>query len=620
MPRGSVPQRTVLPLILASAGVCAALTTQGQWWTALALLFCPGWGISRILSRANRGFGLAGSSLCLSFLVLAAIPVVSTTAWINLDQDQMGPLLLAIMLILVLLGMNRLQRWDRWKAKQPPPHQPMPAWPSRTFACLIVLGLALVALVFAEPFGIAKSGTLHLWEAGRAMGWARGGENPFLAGTPLPINGVLSAATAGLFLASGIHPVIGVQLLMASALTAVLFHIAEGISRLWGNIGGLRAMLAFLLGLNPLASFFLLGAQHRGEILPSLSPGFDDGLTVALQPFLEGSQLSLTLAFTAMLLSCTLSTLRRASYHVPRLAGAAAFGLAVTSPPTMLLLLPAWIVGIAMSHVACRHHPDNDPNPGNPIRRAGEPLLLRSPFWRPVIPIVVGGWLGLLLADPVQPSLMPARPVAWAILASVGPACLLFMPGIRHLNASPGREAFFFSGIVTLVAATAMSIDLYGDQGEHAVRILSLLLAIPCANGVIKMIEIHRSRARTILSAMVVFLVPAQIAVVYEHAQRPVTLVINMESGVSPASQIASPEGNRIEILQKVSRDIPADAVIISDEFRSPASREIATLITGRSLLGQRVDQTGSPRWEREAELRRALVKRLALGDGTALA
>ncbi len=598
-------RRRPLPLLLAVAGLALWWLSPGTWAAALPLLFCPGWGLSRLLSVADRNFGVAGSALCLSLLIAGLVPLIP-----GLHPASWGAVLHAASLLLTVLGTWRLAAYDRWRAGQPAHPDPMPLWPARTATCLVVIAVAVTAVLLAEPLLRPAETSARPELAARALAWTTQGEDPFRAGHPPRVGLLPATAIAALSAGSGVHALVLAGLVALSCLVATLLFVGEGISRLWGNRGATRAMLALLLGLNPLATFFLLGASEQDDPVGALTPAFDPGLTTALLPFLQGSADALVLAFTAMLLSCTLSTLRRASTHVPRLLAAAAAGLALTRPEAALLLAPGWILGIAMAHVACRGNPDNDRH--STTRRAGEPAVLRAPFWRPVLHLAAGLGLALWFVEAPAPVLAShPRVVAWGLLAAVGPTCLLFMPGIRHLNASPGREAFFFVGLVTVMVVLGVTLDTFGDRGAMVVRLLSLVLAVPCANGALKMIEIHGDRARVLLAVIVLGILPAPWLVLTVTASSPRALVLD-DPARDAVLHAPALEPALVRALLETREDSPHGAVLILAPASSRADGALAVLLAERSLLDTDADDP-------EAERRRGLVDRIARGDGTAL-
>ncbi len=601
------PRRFALPLILAVLGAAAVAFGHAGLPVACALLFCPGWGAARLLSVADRNFGVFGAAICTSILLLGLAPRLPFVG-----RDDLMALVAVSSVVLCLAGTWRMRRYDRWLEMIGRPNDPMPLWPARTPMCIGLAIAALAAIAWARPLGTASLDGHHLDEAAAAFGWLRMGENPLVAGTPLPDGSLVAGATATLAAATRLHPLVCVGLISLAALAAVLAFVAEGISRLWGNRGGTRAMLAFLIGMNPLGTFFMLGAHDIEGARAAMSPGFGDGISTALQPFVDGSPLCVTLAFVAMMQSCTLSILRRSSTHIPRLLGLSTFALVLSSPSAAMLLVPGWIVGIGLSHIACLGSIDNDPQLNASVRRRGEPLVLRSPFWRPVLHMTIGlalAWLFVSIPD--IPPQANARPVAWALLSAIGPACLLFMPGIRHLNASPGREAYFFVGLVVVTVTLMLTFDVFSGRGSVGVRLLSLLLAVPCANGAMKMIEIYGLRARLSLALLVVALLPATVVVLLATHRTEIVAVVAPRPDAQLAVAVDSVPGIDLQALADV-RAIATDDTVLALPVLAPtrAHASLATLLAGVPLLAQ----TTTP----IAMQRRLLVDRLHRGDATA--
>jgi len=297
--------------------------------------------------------------------------------------------------------------------------------------------------------------------------------------------------------------------------------------------------------------------------------------------------------------------LRRASTHVPRLCALASFGLVLADPRAATLLLPGWLVGILLSHVACLGSPDNDPHRGSSVRRVGEPLLLRSPFWRPALHVAVGALAGAWLVEPVEATLSFSRVVAWGMLAGVGPGCLLFMPGIRHLNASPGREAYFFLGLVAATVALGVTVQLPGDRGDLVVRLLAMVLAVPAANGAMKIVDTYGLRALSLLGALLVVSLPGPVAVLREVRDRPT--VVRVGGGAVSARGVDEALARGAALVERSSR---ADTVLMLDEPVAGDALRAIQLLAGRALLTS--PAVDAPR-------RRALQDALAAGDGTAL-
>jgi hypothetical protein len=613
----SAAQRAVragTPLLAASAAFGLWIVQPGNAFSTLALLVCPGWGLLRLLSVVDQHFGVIGGSLMLSLLVLG----LATRAGVayGVPPDQLGLCVHVVTLGLCLLGGLRLSRHDRWQARQPPHPAPMPLWPSRSLACATLLALTLGALCWAAPIGAPPVGSELPLAAARAQGWRHGGEDPLLAGLPQPSATLLPAAAAALSAASGIHPLRTCGLLVAATLVASLCLAAEAISRLRGNRGGTRAMLALLLGLHPLALLFLLGER-------ALPAAADDRPTpvlgTALQPWLMGSPLAVALGFTALLLSSTLSVLRRASYHVPRLAGVAAFGLSLVQPAAAVLLLPAWLAGIAWAHLACRASADNDPQAALATRRAGEPPWLRAPFWALAIPITAGGVGGVLLGG--APTLRAGldTTAAWGLLAALGPTCLLFLPGIRHLHKSPGREAWFFVGVLAVAVPTGLMLGEPGRHGDLSLRLLALVLAVPAANGALRLIDLHGRRASMLLALLVLFALPGPLAQVLSGATAE-RAVIAPAGPMPVALRAPRLQPALVEALAALALRAPADAVLIAPDGLAPGAGPVAVLLSGRALLAPpEAPEGASPTERTELTVRRALARRLPAGDATAL-
>ncbi|MHC4845128.1 MAG: sulfatase-like hydrolase/transferase [Planctomycetota bacterium] len=575
--------RAGAPLALASAAWGLWVLRPGLLIAALPLLYCPGWGLLRILSVVDRHFVVTGASFALSALVLGLVARLGVS--LGFTIEQVGLLAHLVSLALCIVGGLRLASHDRRQARVAPHPDPMPLWPRRSPFCLAVLALALGAVVWAAPLGSPPTGTGYLDSAARASAWLTGGEEPLLAGVAQPATELLPAAAGALAAASGQATLIAVQLLDLAALAAALLLVAEGVSRLRGNRGGTRAMLALLLGLNPLAAWFLLGAAQGERNATALTAGFDPALTTALQPFLDGTAHVLALAFTALLLSATLSVLRRASYHMPRVAGAAALGLAVASPSAAVLLLPGWLLGIGLAHIACRDSPDNEPPPSNSSRRPGEPIVLRAPFWALAWPITVGAAAGLWIAGLPEVSTGLVNIVAWGLLAALGPTCVLFFPGVRHLNRSPGREAWFFIGLILLTVLMGVLLGFPGDRGELVVRLLALVLAVPIANGAVSLVEQYGRRASLALTLLVTFLLIAPAAVLREHGERIRPLRVDGETG-KLLVQDAPLAPDLVAALRDVARRAPADAVLVPPEDVDDEWLAAVALLAERPLLG----------------------------------
>lgn len=575
--------RAGAPLLLASLGWGLWVLRPGLTVALLPLLYCPGWGLLRVLSVVDRHFAVSGASLALSALVLGL--VARAGAELQLSMDQVGLLAHVVSLLLCIAGGLRLARHDRRQARLPPHPDPMPLWPHRTPYCLAVLAAALAALLWAVPLGSPPTGTDHLLSAARASAWLAGGEEPLLAGVAQLPSQLLPAAAGALAAASGNATLIAVQWLTLSALAATLLLVAEAISRMRGNRGGTRAMLALLLGLNPLAAWFLAGSAAADRTADALTAGFDPALTTALQPFLDATPQVLTLVFTALLLSSTLSVLRRASYHMPRLAGVAALGLALSSPAAAILLLPGCLLGIGLSHLACRDDPDNQPPPSNSSRRPGEPIILRAPFWALAWPISLGAAAGLWIGGLPTIHTGLVSIVAWGLLAALGPTCLLFFPGVRHLHRSPGREAWFFIGLISLLVLMGVLIGFPEDRGELVVRLLALVLVVPIANGAVSLVERRGRRASLMLTLLVLFLLIGPLVVLSEHQSRPRPLRLDPATGEFVVLDAPlTPE--LAAALRDVSRRAPADAVLVPPEDVADEWLAAVALLAQRPLLG----------------------------------
>ena len=547
-----------LPLLLSVGGAVGWFLAPGQPLIALPLLFCPGWGLLRLVSVVDRRFGVMGASLCLSVLALALVPrlvdrfgtpPVSLPMWIHVAS-----------ILLCLIGSLRLGAHRRREARRPPHPAPMALWPARAWLCVALVALALGAMTWAQPPNRPAVGTGLLFAAAEAEGWISTPRIPVIADVPLSPNELLPQAAGSLALATSVHVLWTAWLVAAACLTATLLLAAECIARLWGNRGGARAMLVVLLGLNPLAGLFLLQAGS-GLHPHGLTPGFDPELDTALSPFLSANHLAPGLAFTAMLMAATLSVLRRSSFHVPRLAGLAAFGLALSLPGAAMLLLPGWILGIAAAHLACRSSPDNDPDPSNPTRRADEPLVLRAPFWRLALPIAAGAAAGLALADIPELTFDPSRLRAWALLATVGPACVFFIPGVRHLNASPGREAYFFLPVTLVTAVLTIWARLPDDEGNQLCRLLALALSVPTANGALVLVSRYGRVGRALLGALVIALIPGPAAILTSVRWQPDHL--ELVDGVLGGTIGGNNE--KLELNRAIQARAPADALVTGD-------------------------------------------------------
>lgn len=581
-----------LPLLLALAGLAAALRWPGSVVASLPLLFCPGWGLLRCLSVLDRNFGVLGSALALSPLVLGVVTQLSAAD--VLPTERLGPNVHLVSIALCVAGRIRMAFYDRWNARQPPHPAPMPWWPARTPACLAVLAVTLGLALHGEPLSSVSTDSERLAVANRAVAWgASVAESPLQAGEPLSRGTLMAAATAGLAAAAGDHELRSVGLLSLAALVACLLLLAEGISRLWGNRGGTRAMLAFLLGLNPLAALFVLGTPESAPLSERLGAAdFDPDITTALMPFLDGSPMALTLAYVSLLLFATLSVLRRASTHVPRVALAATAGLVLTDVRAAVLLLPGWLLGLKLAQIACRDSADNQPHPatGTTGRRAGEPLILRAPFWRPALHIGVGA-LTLLLVPWPEMSWGWSRVAVWGLLAAVGPGCLLFMPGIRHLNASPGREAYFFVGLVVVTGLLGALLHHPGDQGGLVVRLLACVLAVPAANGAMKIVEVHGARALVLLATITLVALPGPL-VAWQHVasrERPIWV----EAQGATRTTLLAPSA--AAALETVALAAPRSAVLALGLPLQGRAVRAAQLLARRNLL-VRPDDPDTPR------------------------
>ncbi|HTE07058.1 MAG TPA: hypothetical protein VK824_12770 [Planctomycetota bacterium] len=512
-----------------------------------ALLLCPGWGLLRVLSGVDRRFGVLGSSLCLSLLVLGL-----------LGRTGSGPGLPALAhataLALCVAGGLRQALFDRWQRRQPPHPAPMPLWPARWPACLLVLALALAAVsaspaAQAPPPPDARAPGAHTPDTDAPGATAPDARAP----------GFHAAVVGALAGAAGLSQEAARRAVAVACLAAVLLFAAEGIARLRGNRGAPLAMLALLLGYRPLDAALAVAAAGRpwsaAHAATALHAAAADGsLTAALAPFLDGSPLALALAFAAMLLSTTLSVLRRASRHVPRLAGAASFGLVLALPGSACVLLPGWILGVYLAHRMCRRAAAADPASVATVRRAGEPALLRAPFWALAVPIAgsaLAAWLllanggsatgptgptsagGAQSAAPAEVVSAPAWPtgrpvsspaessaIALALFAALLPAAVLLVPGVRQLNASPGREAFFFAGLLLGACAAGLLWTLPGaaphaGPGDALARLLSLLLAVPVGNGALVLLSRPGAPGRRVAVALALAalaLLPASLA------------------------------------------------------------------------------------------------------------
>lgn len=564
-------RREVVPLV-AVAGLVAWLVAPGTPLAVLPLLVCPGWGLTRTLSVIDRGFGVLAAALVGSWLVLAAVGLVGAST-----PDHLGLLVHLASLGLCLTGRLRLQRFRAWLAARPPHPAPMPWLPARAPACLAVLVLTALALAHAEPPGQVGAGGQRLAVADRALAFAPGAAPDWRA---LQAGDLMASAAATLSAASDSHPVVAAQWLALAAVLACLAAVAEGIARLWGNRGGTRAMLAFLLGLNPLSAWFLVSAAGEGPVSERMGSPFAPGITTALQPFVDGSAFALTLGCTALLLSATLSVVRRSSTHVPRLMTLAAFGLTLNDPSAAALLLPGWLVGLAWSALLCKGCADNDPHLGSTVRREGEPRWLRAPFWRPALHLLAGALPAVLLVGPPDLGLDLSGAATWSLLGAVGPGCLLFLPGIRHLNASPGREAYLLIGLVGGAVLSALSLAGPGLSPARSAALLATVLAVPAANGALKMTELYGHRARAVLVLLAATAALGPLAWLREVAERP-----RLATAISREQLVVHdlPPG-LADALGRLDLVAPATARLVLDVELEP-EREAATELMSRRVL-----------------------------------
>lgn len=605
MARSPVAKRTSFPLLLAVAGLVGWVLAPGHPLLILPLLFAPGWGALRLVSVIDRNFAALACALTLSPLVAGLMTQLAAQQ--DWGTARLGLALHIASVGLCLIGRLRMSLYDRWRTRQPPHPAPMPLWPAHAGIALLIVLLMVATVVRVNPPQVPHVGDPRIAVASRAVAWMSTGEQPLAAGAALPASDLMASASAALSAATGSHPLLTVQALSLSALAACLLFAVECISRLKGNRGGLRALAALLLGLNPLAGIFLLGAPENAPLSEHLTAGFDPRLTVALDPFLRASPLALTLAFVSMLHFASLSVIRRASKHVPRLITLATLGLLLSAPQLGLLLLPGWLVGFLLSHLACRDSADNDPTLGAAAHRTGDPAILRAPFWRPTLHVAAGALLALPLLVAPEYEVALSRTVAWGLLAAVGPGCLLFMPGVRHLNASPGREAYFYVGMIALTALAGVLVGIPGDQGELVARMLALLLAVPAANGAMKMVEIHGARAGLLLTLLALIALPGSLAVLHDRTLLPRPLTLRRDGSLR---MNASTPG-RGAALARVAEQAPARAALLVDAATAQPSAHLAHLLARRPLL---VDPMNA-----EAGERHRLLNELAAGDGTAL-
>ena len=557
-------------LLLPCLGLALWLLRPGHPVSAAALLVCPGWGALRLLSVIDRRFGILGASLCLSVLLLALATLVGSSA--RLAPEQLGLTVQIGALGLCLLGALRLGSHRRWQAAQPPHPAPMPLWPANAAWCLAVVALALAAVVWANPPSRPAAGSAALFQAAAAESWLRDGEEPLAAGTQQPATRVLACAAAALSAGSGLHPVRAVQLLSLCCLMATLVLCAESVARLRGNRGALPGLLLALLLVDPLGLF--LDALPAASRLPRIR--------AALWPFLDGDGRVVALACAALLLCATLSVLRRASFHVPRLAGVAAFGLTLAEPAAAVLLLPGWLLGIGLAHRSCRDSPDNEPSSANLVRRAGEPRWLRAPFWALAVPIAGGAVGALLLAGWPALERQPALPAAGALALALGAGALLYVPGVRWLNRGPGGEAWFFIGLLALAAPAALLVGLRdGRAADTAARLLALPLAVPAATGVLRLLE-RPGRTLPVLLAVLalVAFAPTVATVARErHDEHPlVAPVTDGPCAVDPAWIATDAQAALVELAGRA----PGDAVLVPP---AGAPAVLLALLAGRTLL-----------------------------------
>ncbi|RKY21493.1 MAG: hypothetical protein DRQ55_04150 [Planctomycetota bacterium] len=572
------PRRSHLPLLLAMLGLVGSIM---GWPAAGALvLFCPGWGLTRLVSVIDRAFAVAGSALCLSWVVLGGGMLAG--AALGWSAVRTGFVIQLVSVLLCLAGRLRLARHDRWQASQPPHPAPMPLWPARTGACLLVLLATLLSVNYVAPVDHMDPQAGALTSASRAVAWLEGGYAPLDATHSLDGDDLPAAAVAGLVAATDIAPSHAVRLICLGALAACLLLVSEAVARLLGNHGGTRAMLALLLLLNPLAVVFMLSGDPATPVLSRMAPRMAPGITTALSPFVQGVQLPMTLAFTALLLATSLSVLRRSSRHVPRLMLLAAAGLVIADVRAAILLLPGWCLGLAMSHLACLDSPDNDPHGGSRVRRPGEPVVLRAPFWRPALHLALGAGLGLLVTGLPELPVWLRREPAWALLAAVGPGCLLYMPGVRHLNASPGREAFFFVGLALVSGLLTVCLPFDGDQGELAARLAALVLAAPAAHGALKLSE-GAGPGRRVVLGMATGLVALGPAIwLIEQAGTRARVVDTHADGSLSAPHL---DRDLVKLLGSLDRVARSDAYLILDQDELLPSPTLAALIGRRPLL-----------------------------------
>ena len=584
-------------LLLPCLGLALWLLRPGHPVTVAALLLCPGWGALRLMSVIDRRFGILGATLVLTVLVLGLATLAGTS--MGLAPEQLGLAVQLGTLVLTLVGALRMARHRRWQAAQPPHPAPMALWPEHTAWCLATVALAAGAAVWASPPSRPAADSPALVQAASAEAWLRGGEDPLLAGVPQPATRVLAAAAAALSAGSGLHPVRAVQLLSLACLVATLVLCAESVARLRGNRGALAGLVAALLLLDPL-----------GLVIDVLRPAGAPRIRPAIAPFLDGDGRVVTLASAALLLCATLSVLRRASFHTPRLAGVAALGLTLSAPAAAVLLLPGWLLGIALAHRACRDSPDNDPGTANRARRAGEPHRLRAPFVALAVPLIGGATGGLALAGWPAIARQPGLPALLALLVALGVGAPLYLPGVRWLNRGPGGEIWFFVGLLALAAPAAVLAAPAGESGaDSAARLLALVLAVPTAIGVLKLLERPGRMLAVTLAALVLVASTSSAATVLRHAHAGHPLVAPLADGpctVDPA-WIAP---DQAAALRELDARAPADAVLVPP---ADAPAALVALLAGRSLLVDPDAPAGRD------DGRRALADALVAGDSSVL-
>lgn len=568
--------RTSLPLLLAVVGLVTFAVLPGSLAPAATLLFCPGWGLLRLVSVVDRAFFVCGASLCGSTLVLAGLTLAAQhQGW---SPEHLALATHGTAVLLCFAGRLRLAAYDRWLGRQPPHPEPMPLWPRRTPLCLTIVALSLlVVAVVIDPFHPA-TGSQHFEMALNARLWL---DHASPVATTLGSGGFHGAVAAGLAAGSGSHVLVTSALLSLSALAAALLLVAEAICRLWGNRGGAGAMAALLLGLNPLVGLTLLATEAGYPAGEQLAGSLDPSLATALLPFVNGSPLALTLAFTALLLTATLSTLRRASYHVPRVMALAALGLVLSHATAAWLLLPGWLVGLAWSHRACVRHPDASLRRGGSGQREREPVYIRAPFWRPALHLTLGAGLGFAITGWPDLQWQPSLSAAWSVAAVVFPASLFFVPGVRHLNASPGREAYFFLGLLGTALAGGLLISAGGPATVPLCVLLSLVMAVPTSTGALKLVERFGLGAQLALTALAIGLVIAPALWLSAAQQRPraVTVIDGL--------RVNAPEVplDFRRALALVASSAPDTAVLLIDRDMEADELMAVRLLAGRTLL-----------------------------------